>query len=82
MHRNLGIHNGRRKKTCNSSGLSPKCTNSNVNGWPSTRAEAKEEMQMCWTFHDDMAVIEDIVMKDRRIVVPALLQKEPLSSYN
>ena len=56
-----------------------------INGGPSTRAEVKEEIQMYWPFLDDPAVIDGIVMKDRRIIVPASLQQiaiEQLSIKN
>ena len=35
--------------------------------------DQEEEMQLYWLFYDDMTVIDCIVMKDRRIVVPAFI---------
>ena len=44
-----------------------------INGWLSTTAEVKEEIKQYWQFHDFIVIIDDIVMKGRIIVVPALL---------
>ena len=48
-----------------------------INDWPSTRAEIKE-IQLNWPFYDYKGLIDDIVMKDRRVVIPASLQHRTL----
>ena len=48
-----------------------------IYGWPSTRAEVKEEIQLYWPFCDSMAVIDGIVMKGR-IAIPASLKLRTL----
>ena len=53
-----------------------------INGWSSTRAEIKEETQPYWPFHDDMVVVDSIVMKGRRTVVPVPLQQEALEQLH
>ena len=40
-----------------------------INDWPSTRAEAKEEIQLFWPLCDNVALIDGIVMKGRRILI-------------
>ena len=44
-----------------------------INGWPSTRAEVKEEGQLYWPFRDGVAVTDCLVIKVRGISVTASL---------
>ena len=44
---------------------------------PSTKAEVIKEVQMYWSFRDEVEVIDWIAMKGRKIIIPATLQKEP-----
>ena len=39
-----------------------------INGWPSTKAEVKEEIRLYWLIRDNMAAIDGIVMKSRSVV--------------
>ena len=39
-----------------------------MHGWPSTRAKAGKELQPCWSFRDEIAVIDGLVMKGRRSI--------------
>ena len=45
-----------------------------INEWPATRTEVQAELQSYWPFQDNVGVIGGIVMKGRRIIVPASLQ--------
>ena len=47
-----------------------------INGWPLINTDVRKGMQPYWTFSDDLAVIDSIALKDRRIVVPASLQQQ------
>ena len=40
-----------------------------THGWPSTRAEVKEELQLYWQFINDLPVIYRIKMKGIRIII-------------
>ena len=53
-----------------------------INDWPLTTAQVDKEMQLCWLFDNDMAVIDDIVIKGGRITVPALLQQRTLQQLH
>ena len=44
------------------------------NGWPLLGTEVKEEIQPYWLLQDDAVVMNWVVMKDRRILLPASLQ--------
>ena len=41
-----------------------------INGWPETKAEVKQDKQPYWTFCDNLAVIDNIVLKGKGIVLP------------
>ena len=45
-----------------------------INGWLSISAEVKEETQQYWPYNDVMVVVDVMVMKGRRIVVPTALK--------
>ena len=46
-----------------------------IHRWPSPRSEVIKEVQPYWSSRDEVAVIDWIAMKDRRIIIPASLQK-------
>ena len=48
-------------------------------GWPESRNEVPQEIWSHWTFRDDMAVNDGIVLKGRQIVMPNALQKQVLN---
>ena len=47
-----------------------------IDGQSLTKAEVKQDIQPYWTFHDNMAVIDGIVLKGRRIVIPPFLSQQ------
>ena len=49
---------------------------------PLTKAEVQKELQLHCSFKDDIEIIGRIAKKDRRIVVPALLQDKALDQMN
>ena len=50
-----------------------------MHGWPSARTE---EIQPHWSFRDEIAIIDRIVMQGRIIIIPAYLQKRPLEQLH
>ena len=44
----------------------------------STKANIKEEFKSCWLFRDNMVVINGVMMKSRRTLEPASLQRRTL----
>ena len=63
----------RGNQTCIAHGKSPKCIERIHDNWLAInqRAGVKEEIQIYWPFRDDVAVIDGILMKGRKIVVQA-----------
>ena len=53
-----------------------------INGWTLTRAELIEEIHLYWPFQDDMTVIDDEVMKGRRIVIQVSLHQKALQQLH
>ena len=49
-----------------------------IHAWPSTKAKVIKEIHQSWPFRDETLVIDLIVMKDRRMIIPASLQKRAL----
>ena len=49
-----------------------------LHGWPS-RVEVQKDLQPYWSFRDEIAVINGIVLKTKRIMIPASLQGKGLN---
>ena len=43
-------------------------------GWPSFQDEVQKDLQPYWTFRDEIAIIDSIAVKGRRIIIPVVLQ--------
>ena len=50
-----------------------------LHGWPSTNVEVQKELQPYWSFRNEIAVIDGIVMKGIRIIVPTSPQNKALN---
>ena len=46
--------------------------------WQENKDKIPQDIQTYCTFSDDMAVIDEIILKDRHVVIPAIFQKQPL----
>ena len=44
-----------------------------LHSWPLNNAEVQKELQAYWFFRDEIALLDGIAMKGRRITVPAAL---------
>ena len=44
-----------------------------MNGWPSERKEAPEELRVYWNFRDGLSVYDDVLYKSHQVIVPASL---------
>ena len=53
-----------------------------IHGWPSTGAKVMKELHSYWYFRKEVAVIDGIVMKGRRIIAPASLHKRALGQVH
>ena len=67
MHDSIG------NQMCNAGSHLNALTEYLINCWPSTMAKIKKYNHIVYL--EDMALIDDIVMKGKRIVVPASLQQ-------
>ena len=52
--------------------------NSIIAGWPSTRDELQSDLRLYWSYRDDLAVMDGMVMKGRCIIIPAVLKQQVL----
>ena len=50
--------------------------NSIIAGWLSTRDELCSDLRLCWSYRDDLVVIDGVVMKDRWIIIPEVLNNK------
>ena len=45
-----------------------------IAGWPGSKYQVHHDIRAYWSFRDDMAVIDGIIMKGRHIVIPEALK--------
>ena len=48
----------------------------------STKAPVQEDLQPCWSFRDEITIINNTTMKGRRIIIPAVLQNKTLKQLH
>ena len=49
-----------------------------MNGWPSERKEAPEELRVYWNFRDEISVYDGVLYRSHQVIVPASLLPEML----
>ena len=49
-----------------------------INNWPQKKVEVKQDIQPYYIFCDDLVIIDQSVLKGKRIIIPMLLKQEPL----
>ena len=47
-----------------------------------TRNQIPQDMRTYWTFKDDMAVIDEVILKSRHTVIPEALQRQALEQHH
>jgi hypothetical protein len=50
--------------------------NYTINGWPKDRHNALEDTKKYWSFREDISLINGILYKGQRIIIPQSMQKE------
>ena len=60
----------------------PTSKNIIISGWPSTKVELHSNLRPYWSYRDDLAVIDGVVMKGRCIIIPAVLKQEVLDQLH
>jgi len=53
-----------------------------MDGWPVQRQQCPKEIQDFWNYRDEMSVVEGLVLKGNRLVIPESLQKEMLQQIH
>ena len=53
-----------------------------ITGWPSTKDKLHSNLRLHWSYRDDLAVIDGVVMRGRQIVVPAELKQQVLDQFH
>ena len=51
-------------------------------GWPEIREQMPRHMRTYWTFQDDIAMINGIIMKGRCVVIPLVLKTHELDQLH
>ena len=49
-----------------------------IRGWPEHRDDLPQDMRTYWTFCDDMAVIDRVILKGKHVVIPEVLSRQAL----
>ena len=53
-----------------------------ITGWPSTKDELHINRRPYWSYRDDFAVIDSVVMKARHIIIPVELKQQVLDQLH
>ena len=69
--------------TCNGTGQTSQCLKIIiVTGWLSTKDELHRNIRPYWSYKDDLAVIDRVVMKGRHIIIPAEIKQQVLDQLH
>ena len=49
-----------------------------ITGWPEIKDQVQQDIRTYWSFRDDMAVIDGIIMKGRHVMIPEILKTPAL----
>ena len=53
-----------------------------ITGWPSTKDQLHIDIRPYWSYKDDLAVIDGVVMKGRCIIIPQDLKQQVLDQLH
>ena len=56
--------------------------NSIIAGWLSAREELHSDLRPYWSYRDDLAIIDGVVMKGRCIIIPVVLKQQVLDQLH
>ena len=51
------------------------------NGWPSERDEVNNELKQYWSYRDELSIINGVIFKSDRVVIPKKLRSEVLKQF-
>ena len=53
-----------------------------ITGWPHSKDEISEELKLYWSYKDELAVINGIMLKGRHIIIPNSLRQQVLNQLH
>ena len=53
-----------------------------ISGWPDSTDELHPDLQLYWSYRDELAVIDGIILKGKCIIIPSSLKEQVLSQLN
>ena len=53
-----------------------------IAGWPSTKDELHTDLKPYWSYRDELAVIDGVMLKDRHIIIPTSLKQQVLDQLH
>ena len=53
-----------------------------IAGWPSTKDELHADLKPYWSYRDELAVIDGIILKGRCIIIPNILRQQVLGQLH
>ena len=53
-----------------------------ITGWPNSKDKVSEELKLYWSYRDELAVIDGIILKDRCIIIPNSLRQQVLNQLH
>lgn len=53
-----------------------------LHGWPNTSREISKNLQPYWSYRDELAIENGILMKSNRIIIPKVMQQEILQKIH
>ena len=53
-----------------------------ITGWPDSKDEVSKELKPYWSYRDELAVIDSVVLKGRCIIIPYSLKQQVLDQLH
>ena len=53
-----------------------------IAGWPSAKDKLHSDLRPYWSYGDDLAVVDGVVMKGRCIIIPVVLKQQLLGQFH
>ena len=53
-----------------------------ITGWPSTKDELHADLKPYWSYRDELAIIDGVMLKGRHIVIPTTLKQQVLDQLH
>ena len=53
-----------------------------IAGWPDSKDQINAELKLYWSYRDELAVIDGIILKDRCIIIPNSLRQQVLDQLH